>query len=112
MPQPVPLPVKSRGVPSHLGKEESELFMSITRAYALHDEVSQKILEEACASLQRARLARETLAKEGLTFKDAKGRPKPHPCCAIERDARAAGLAALKQLNLELPRTVSKKSVW
>jgi hypothetical protein len=112
MAQPVPLPTKSKGVPSHLAKEEGDLFMQIVRAYALHDEVSQKILEEAMASLQRARLAREVLLKEGMTFKDAKGRPKPHPCCTIERDARAAGLAALKQLNLELPRTLSKKSVW
>jgi hypothetical protein len=98
--------------PAHLAGEEAELYRSITRAYALHDEVSAKILEEACASLQRARLAREAIEREGMTFLDAKGKPKPHPLLVVERDSRAAALAAFRQLNLELPRTLTKRSVW
>jgi hypothetical protein len=112
MPQPTPLRSAKSGVPSHLGREEAELYASIVRAYDMRDEVSQKILEEGLASLQRARLAREVLAKEGMTFKDGKGKPKIHPLCTVERDARAAALAAFRQLNLELPRTLNKKAAW
>jgi hypothetical protein len=111
MVQPTPIRNAKSGIPAHLATQEADLYGQITRAYALHDEVSLRILEEACASLQRARLARETLAKEGMTFKDAKGRPKIHPLCTVERDARAAALSAFKQLNLEMPR-VNKKSAW
>src|SRR5262245_3965988 len=107
MPAPTPLrPVKS-GIPAHLGKAESDLYAQVVRAYDLRDEISLKILEEGLASLQRARLARETLGKEGMTFKDGKGRPKIHPLCTVERDARAAALAAFRQLNLEVPRVLA-----
>jgi benzoylformate decarboxylase len=66
----------------------------------------------ARASLQRGRLAREAIEREGMTFLDAKGKPKPHPLLVVERDSRAAALAAFRQLNLELPRTLTKRSVW
>jgi hypothetical protein len=47
-----------------------------------------------------------------MTFPDAKGNPKMHPACVVERDSRAAALAAFRQLNLELPRTLTKRSAW
>jgi Phage terminase, small subunit len=109
MPQPVPLRPKSNGVPGHLAKEEAELYAKIVRAYGLHDEVSQTILTEACSSLQRARLAREAINRDGVSYKDRFGQPKPHPLCSVERDARAAALAAFRQLNLEMPRPKSKE---
>jgi len=47
MPQPVPLRPKSNGAPKHFARTEAELFAKIIiRAYGLHGEVSQKILEE------------------------------------------------------------------
>ena len=70
------------------------------------------MLEEGLASLMRARLARETIAKEGMTVRDAKNQLKPHPLLTTERDSRAAALQAFRQLNLELPRTLGKKAVW
>ena len=60
-----------------------------------------------------ARMARETIDREGMTFPDAKGNPKMHPACVVERDSRAAALAAFRQLNLELPRiSTNKRQVW
>jgi hypothetical protein len=91
---------------------EAGLFLQITRAYAIRDEVSLKILEEGLASLQRARLARETIAKDGMTVRDAKKQLKPHPLLTVERDARAAALAAFRQLNLEMPRPKAKEISW
>jgi hypothetical protein len=112
MAQPTPLRPTKSAAPVHLAAEEAELYGQIVRAYGLRDEVSLKILEEACGSLQRARLARESIDRDGMTFADSKGKPKPHPLLVVERDSRAAALAAFRQLNLELPRTLSKRSAW
>jgi hypothetical protein len=112
MVQPTPIRNAKSGIPAHLATQEADLYGQIVRAYALHgDEVSLRILEEACASLQRARLARETIDREGMTYRDGKNKPKPHPLLVAERDSRAAALAGFRQLNLEMPR-VHKKSAW
>jgi hypothetical protein len=55
------------------------------------DEVSLRIPEEACASLQRARSARETIDREGMTFKDGKGKPKIHPLCKQQSSSGGGG---------------------
>jgi hypothetical protein len=79
MPQPTTFRPLTGALPSHLASEEAELYRQIVRAYGLKDEVSLKILEEACSSLQRARLSREAIERDGMTFLDDKGRPKGHP---------------------------------
>jgi hypothetical protein len=106
-----PKPKANGGVPDHLAKEEGELFAKICRSYALHDEVSRQILAEGLTSLQRAREARQAIDKEGVSFKDRWGQPKPHPLCNVERDARAAALSAFRMLNLEMPRPKSKEII-
>ena len=115
MTRPTLIPTAKASAPAHLDEEEARLFDQIVRSYGLRDEVSLRILEEACASLQRARLAREQIDREGMTFTDAKGKPKMHPACVVERDSRAAALAAFRQLNFELPRSarsaLDKRSV-
>jgi hypothetical protein len=105
-PVPMPLRLAKISVPDHLGPQEAKLFLQIVRNYDLRDEVSLCILEEGLASLQRARLAREQIAREGLTFTDKHGQPRLNPACNVERDSRAAALSAFRQLNLELPRSV------
>jgi phage terminase small subunit len=115
MVSPTPLRPKlkpSNGAPSHLAKVEADLFARIVRSYGLHDEVSRQILEEGLTSLQRAREARETIDREGVSFRDRWGQIKANPVCAIERDARAAALSAFRQLNLEMLRPKSKEIDW
>src|SRR5215813_10227559 len=112
-PTPIrPRPKSNGGVPDHLAKPEGDLFARVVRAYGLHDEVSRQILAEACTSLMRAREARETIDKEGVSFRDRWGQIKANPVCAIERDARAAALSAFRQLNLEMPRSKGKEIDW
>jgi hypothetical protein len=112
MPQPTPIRPTKSAAPSHLARDEAALYLQVARNYGLRDEVSLRILEEGMGSLQRARLAREAISKEGMTFKDSKGHLKPHPLLVVERDARAAALAAFRQLNLELPKSTSKRQLW
>jgi hypothetical protein len=110
MARPVPLPTSKPSAPDHLAAEEALLFSQIVRSYDIRDVSSLRILEEACVSLQRARMAREIIDREGLTYLDGKGKPKMHPACVVERDSRAAALSAFRQLNLELPRSLNKRS--
>ena len=110
MARPIPIPTSKPSAPEHLEQEEAFLFVQVVRSYDIRDVSSLRILEEACCSLARARKAREIIDRDGMTFLDGKGKPKMHPAFVIERDSRAAALSAFRQLNLELPRSLSKRS--
>jgi hypothetical protein len=60
------------------------------------------VLTSALEAHMRARLAREIVDKEGMTTIGRDGQAKAHPLLAVERDARAAWLAGVKHLGLEL----------
>ena len=111
-PNPLLSDLRSQTHPPTSLRRSSAVFKLISRNYALRDEESVRILEEGMGSLQRARLAREAINKEGTIFLDGKSQLKPHPLLVVERDARAAALAAFRQLNLELPKSTSKRQLW
>jgi hypothetical protein len=117
VPQPIGLARSKPVIPTHLGPAEQHLFNEITRVYGLAgSEAALQILEETLSSLQRARLAREQIDRDGMTFggdPEARIPPKLHPLLPVERDARAAALAGFKQLNLELlPKGLGRRSTW
>jgi len=60
------------------------------------------VLTTALEAHKRAREAREAIARDGMTVVGRDGQAKVHPLLAVERDARAGWLAAIKQLGLEL----------
>ena len=71
MTRPIPIPTsKVVSAPAHLEQEEATLFVQVVRSYDIRDVSSLRILEEGCASFQRARKARETVDKEGMMLKD------------------------------------------
>jgi len=103
----------------HLAPEEAELYAQITRAYGLKDEAALKILEEGLRSLQISRECAEEIRVQGRIVFDGRddtgrgiGKLKLNPLCNLERDSRAAFLTAMRQLNLELPRTLTKRQAW
>jgi hypothetical protein len=119
MVQPMPIRAAKPTVPTHLAQEEAELYASITRAYGLKDEAALKILEEGLRSLQIARECNEESRLQGRIVFEGRddagrgiGRQKLNPLCNLERDSRAAFLTAMRQLNLELPRTLTKRQAW
>ncbi len=69
---------------------------------SIDDTAGLKILRGLFEASDRAEGCRERIERDGLTVTDKFGQTKPHPLLAIERDSRAAVLAGLKALNLDI----------
>ena len=91
-----------QNVPDHLSADAKRLWTSITSEYCIDDAAGLHILRAALEAFDRSQAAREEIDKCGMLFRDRFGAPKPHPLLPVERDARAAFLAGLKALNLDL----------
>lgn len=88
--------------PKNLSREAKNLWRKIQDEYAISDEAGLLILATGLEAFDRMRQAQDILKAEGMTTLDRFQQPRPHPAATIERDSRAAMLAALKQLNLDL----------
>jgi len=88
--------------PQGLTPNARAIWTRLQREYQIIDAAGLAVLEQAVRSYERAEEARRQLAK-GSCVRDRWGQPKPHPAAAIERDARAGFLAALRQLAIEIP---------
>lgn len=86
--------------PKHLGQESAAWWGEVVREYALESH-HLKLLSLAAEAWDRYVGARDRLAVEGVTVDGREGGMRPHPCVAIERDARAAFAALIKQLGLD-----------
>jgi hypothetical protein len=92
--------------PSHLGAPERLIWDGIFADFELNTTAEIAILQSALEAHMRARLASETVAKDGMTTVGRDGQPRVHPLLAVERDARAAwlsGMKALKLIEIEQP---------
>jgi hypothetical protein len=74
----------------------------LTAEYSIQDAAGELLLEQALRCFDRGEQARKALDRDGVCTLDSRGRPKSHPAAAVERDARAGMLSALKALNLDL----------
>jgi P27 family predicted phage terminase small subunit len=107
-PSPTPSPagrhqrVTAPQPPQALSKAARSRWRQLVDEYAITDPAGLQILEAALEAFDRMRAAQRTIKKDGATFKDRYGQPRAHPLLVVERDSRAAMLAALKQLNLDL----------
>ena len=88
--------------PEHLSQEARAFFKSISEDYLITDAAGLKILTVACEAYDRAQAARAKIDEDGLTVTDKFNQIKPHPLLSNERDSRAAFLAGLKALNLDI----------
>ena len=88
--------------PKHLALPERRLWEAILRENLLDNEAALSILRTTLEAHQRARTCRETVDREGAIYRVRFNQPKPHPLIAAERDARAAFVAGMRALNLDL----------
>jgi len=106
MPPPVrlvepALPIELPAPPEHLSAEMAHWWRQIVADYDL-DHHHLKLLEAACDAWDRMAQARATVLDEGLTVEGGMG-PKQHPAVAIERDARAAFVRIVREMDLDEP---------
>ncbi|SRR5258706_12960572 len=88
--------------PRHLLPTEGKMWTTIIAENDIEDEASLALLRSALENHQRARTCREAVDREGATFSDRFGQIKIHPLIGAERDSRAAFVAGMKALNLDL----------
>ena len=70
--------------------------------YGIFDMAGRRILTVSLEAFDRAQKSRRRIERDGMCIKDRFGVLKPHPLLPVERDNRAAFLAGLKALNLDL----------
>jgi hypothetical protein len=108
MRSPPPAPSASRKTrkgpppPKHLAMPERRLWTAIVSENVLDGEAALSILRTTLEAHQRARTCRETIDREGATYRDRFEQVKVHPLIAAERDSRAAFLAGMRSLRLDL----------
>lgn len=99
---PMPARTTVASPPSHLDQPERRLWRKIVVAHRFDDAASIALLAVALDAHQRARRCREAIARDGETYLDRFRQPRPHPLLTAETHARAAFLAAMKALRLDL----------
>ena len=90
--------------PTGLSLNAVHWWRRLTQDYAIdqHDSAGRLLLEVAMRALDQMRAAEQSIAEHGQVTMGEKGVLRPNPSCVILRDSRAAMLAALKALNLDL----------
>src|SRR5688572_1775028 len=88
--------------PRALSTEARRRWRELVAEYGIQDAAGLQVLTTYAEAFDRMRSAQVRIDKEGATFTDRFGQPRPHPLLAAERDARAQMLAALKLLNLDV----------
>jgi len=87
--------------PRHLSPAARRLYAEILETYALEAH-HVALLVKALEAADRADQARDVIAASGILIKSRLGEVKPNPAIAIERDSRAAFLAGIKALGLDI----------
>lgn len=92
----------SKKAPTHLSTAAKKLWNDIFTEYAIDDAAGRAILRAALEAFDRSQDARKAINKDGMTVTGRDGQKRSHPLQTVERDNRAAFLAGLKALNLDL----------
>jgi P27 family predicted phage terminase small subunit len=92
--------MKKPDCPKHLSPASRALWAHVRNQYHVDDAPGLQLLQALCEARDRADQAREVIRSEGLTTTDRFGQSRAHPAVAIERDARAQVIAAIRALRL------------
>lgn len=87
---------------THLSAAAKKLWNEIFTEYSIDDAAGLAILRVALEAFDRSQEAREVITTAGMTVTGRDGQVRSHPLLTVERDNRAAFLAGLKALNLDL----------
>ena len=85
--------------PAHISADSKRWFAAVLDDYVLEPH-ELKLLILACESWDRATLARETIAKDGLTYTDRLANIRKHPAVSIAEAATIAFARLTRELSL------------
>jgi P27 family predicted phage terminase small subunit len=88
--------------PRELSAAARALWQRVVAEFEIADEAALLLLRTLCEAHDRMKRAQALIDKHGELIADKWGQLKANPACAVERDARAQMLQALKQLNLDI----------
>lgn len=88
--------------PNDLSAAAKQFWRSVRDEYGIADAGGLAILARAAEALDRMQAARREIDRRGVLIEGTKGGLKSNPAVPVERDARAAFLAAVKMLHLDL----------
>lgn len=94
--------ISSPKPPTGLSLAAGKWWKKLLDEYGIDDAAGLLLLETALQAHDRMHQARDLIAKYGAVTSDRFGQLRPNPATTIERDSRAAMMAALKALNLDL----------
>lgn len=88
--------------PKHLSAESKRWWRRIVQEYEI-DSSGELLLQQALEALDRLREAQELIRRDGLILTTpATGAHHLHPAARVEKEARAALLAAWRALGLDI----------
>lgn len=88
--------------PSHLSTEAKALWRSLATEHEIDDAAGLLLLCTALEAFDRMRQSQAMIKAHGVAITDRYNQVKANPAVAAERDSRAAMLASLKALNLDM----------
>jgi P27 family predicted phage terminase small subunit len=86
--------------PDHLEAPEQKIWERVVCDFQF-DGIAVDILRTTLEAHMRARQCRESIQVTGLTVTGRDGQLRANPLLSVERDARAAFMAGVKQLGLD-----------
>lgn len=90
--------------PAHLSASTRKWWKTVAETYELEAQ-HLYMLTAAAEAWDRLQDARQAIARDGTTYTDRFGAPRPRPEVAIERDSRAAFCRLVSAMHLEDPPT-------
>ena len=87
--------------PKHLVSATGRWWESVMADYELEPH-HVRLLTLAAEAWDRGQQARKIVKKEGLTYNDRFGQPRPRPEVSIERDSRIAFARLVRELCLDI----------
>jgi phage terminase small subunit len=97
-----------RAPPAHLSPSAAQWWRSTVETFILAEH-HLRLLQLVCEAWDEAQKARVQLELEGLTVLGREGGMRPHPCVAIEHNARLAVARLLRELDLDTEPPVSER---
>lgn len=89
--------------PEHLAGDALAFWQTVQRDYGIVDPAGLRLLRLACEAMMTAETARLAIARDGLTFIDRFGAPRPRPESRIQAAAMTVFRSLCRELRLDPP---------